>query len=211
MKKIILSLIAFATYLSLGAQAPATIELPARSADRGTSAMKAFEQRQSLRNYTPTDLSAQDLGDLLWAANGFNRPDKRTAATAMNAQEIDIYVCLSDGSYLYNTREHSLDLVAEGDLRPDMGRGNEGIKPAACLIVVADMSRSPLLGREPEAAHRMAAYDAGIVSANIYIFCAANGMGTVCRAGMDKETLANGLKLGPEHVIHLNHPVGYIE
>ncbi len=211
MRKTILSLIALTASLGLRAQAPATIDLPARSAERGTSAMKAFEQRQSLWSYTQSDLSMQDLGDLLWAANGFNRPDKRTAATAMNAQEIDLYVCLADGSYLYNAREHRLELVAEGDLRPDMGRGNEGVKPAACLIVVADMSRSPLMGREPEAAHRMAAYDAGIVSVNIYLFCAANGLGTVCRAGMDKQTLADGLKLGPDHIIHLNHPVGYAD
>ncbi len=210
MKRIITFAICLAIITGLYAQPQEKIDLPARSTERGLPLMQAFEQRASYGEFGQTALSMQDLGDLLWASVGFNRPDKRTNATAMNAQEIDVYICLEEGSYLYNPREHALELVGTDDIRPEVGRGEDTRKPSVCLIIVADMSRSPLLKREPEAAHRMAAYDAGIVSQNIYLFCAGNGMGTRCRAGMEKETLVKGLGLTDNHVIHPNHPVGYL-
>lgn len=185
------------------------IQFPTRSAERGLPLMKTFEERRSGTEFGSEVLSLQDLGDLLWAAVGFNRPDKRTNATAVNAQEIDVYVCLAEGSYLYNAKEHRLDRAGTEDVRPGVGRGDNPQKPPVCLIIVADMSRSPLMARDADAANRMAAYDAGIVSQNIYMFCAGNGLSTRCRAGMDKETLAKGLDLSDNHVIHLNHPVGY--
>lgn len=209
MKKNVLAFLSIFIISVSAAQTPETIKLPEVNFDRGTSAMQAFRDRQSVREYVDRQISTQDLSDLLWAANGFNRPDKRTAATAMNAQEIDLYVCLESGAYLYNAKGHSLEPVTSEDIRPEVGRGEDAKKPPLCLIIVADMSRTR---NDNETSRLMSAYDAGIVSQNIYIFCAANGIGTVCRAGgMDKRSLAKGLKLTDKHIIHLNHPVGYLK
>ena len=105
--------------LFLGAQNPKTIKLNEPNKKRGLTVMEALAVRASAIEWTSQDLSAQDLSDLLWAANGINRPDsgKKTAPSAMNAQDVDIYVFMKDGVYLYEAKSHSLVEVVAGDQR----------------------------------------------------------------------------------------------
>ncbi len=105
--------------LALSAQGPKTIKLNEPDKERGLPVMKALAVRASATEWTTQDLSAQDLSDLLWAANGINRPEigKRTAPSAMNAQDVDIYVFMKDGVYLYEAKSHSLVEVVAGDQR----------------------------------------------------------------------------------------------
>jgi len=105
--------------LFLNAQNPKTIKLNEPNKKRGLSVMEALAARASATEWSTQDLSAQDLSDLLWAANGINRPDsgKKTAPSAMNAQDVDIYVFLKDGAYLYEAKTHSLIEVVSGDQR----------------------------------------------------------------------------------------------
>ncbi len=90
---------------------------------RGLPVMEAFSLRASVRDWSDKALSLQDLSDLLWAANGINRPDskKRTAPSAMNAQDVDVYVFTKDGAYLYDFVNHALNPVAAGDFRAEIG------------------------------------------------------------------------------------------
>ena len=121
-----------------------TIKLPQPNLDRSGSAMKAFSKRQSTREYATKEINLNDLSDLLWAANGITRPEsgKRTAPSAMNRQDVDVYVILPKGSYIYNPQKHELELVAEGDNRPLVAGRQEFVNAApVCIVLVSDQSR----------------------------------------------------------------------
>ena len=142
--------------------------------------MKAFAKRSSTKSFSQRAPSLQDVSDLLFAANGINRPEsgKRTAPSALNRQDIKIYVCMPDAAYLYLPKEHALELIAKADLR---------------------QSEAPIcLG-----------LDAGIVSQNISIFCAGVGLGTYPHTTMDVEGLRAGLKLKGTQTPMICNSVGF--
>jgi hypothetical protein len=101
---------------------PRVIKLSEPARTRGLPVMQALSVRASVRDWSDRELSLQDLSDLLWAANGINRPDKRrTASSAQNAQDVDIYVFRQDGVYLYDPAGHALVPVVPGDHRSEIG------------------------------------------------------------------------------------------
>jgi SagB-type dehydrogenase family enzyme len=172
--------------------------------------MEALSLRSSVAVWDTTSLTLQDLSDLLWAANGINRPEigKRTAPSAMNAQDIDIYVFMKKAVYLYNAQEHLLEKVVEGDHRPLVADRQEDVAraPVICLLV-SDISRFRA-GEEFEKLN-WAAIDAGTVSQNISLFCAATGIGTRPRATMNEPRIRKVLKLKDSQHLMLNNPVTY--
>ena len=193
MKKFTFALVA--TLLVVACNAGETIKsLPTPNKERAGELMQALSDRQSIREYADTPISLQDLSDLLWAANGVNRPDgKRTAPSAVNRQDIKVYVIDSEGTWLYEHTGHELLKVADGDFRQPI---RENVPPIN-LVLVADNE------------WQWSGVDAGYVSQNIYLFCAANNMATVAMGMFDKEVVASALKLTPEQQIVLVHPVGY--
>ena len=212
MKKVFIALTALLITISgTNAQDLQTIKLNAPNKDRGSSVMKALSDRASVRDTDTKDLSLQDLSDLLWAANGVNRPDgKRTAPSAINWQEIDVYVINKDGAYLYDATAHSLKPIAKGDFRAAVATSVQEFVTRApvSLVLVANLEK---LGDNANNRDflKMVSMDAGIVSQNINIFCAAVGLATVPRGMMDKEELKKILKLSDKQEIMLNNPVGY--
>jgi nitroreductase len=206
-----------------------TIKLDPPGKTRGLPVMEALSLRASVREWSDKDLTPQDLSDLLWAANGVNRPDgRRTAPSAMNAQDVDIYVFLKAGAYRYDAAAHALVPVVAGDHRQDVAPPRmPGAKPAAkpetpapgakpgpppapapvLLVLVTDTGKFRM--GEPEAKLRMGALDVGIVSQNIGIFCAGTGLATRPRASMDAAKVKELLKLGETQYPLMNHPVGY--
>ena len=192
---------------SLYAQSLKPIKLNAPNKDRGSAIMKALADRRSEREFADKKLSLQDLSDLLWAANGVNRPDgKRTAASALNKQDISIYAIMEEGSYLYDAKTHQLTPVASGDFRPLIGGQQTFVNKAPlCLLMVSDIS---LFGGG-ERAKITAALDAGIVSQNIMLFCSGCCLSTVPRASMDVAGLKKALKLTDNQLPLINNPVGY--
>ncbi|MBP5285883.1 MAG: SagB/ThcOx family dehydrogenase [Kiritimatiellae bacterium] len=182
-----------------------TVKLPTPTLDSGMSVTEALKARKSIRAFAPDALSCEELSTLLWAANGFNRPDKRTNATGMNKQTIIIYVCMESGAYRYDAKENALVKICGKDLRPAVAASQEFAATApVSLIIAADVS-DPVYNGQWSA---LSCYDAGIVSGNIYLFCAANGLATVCRGTMDRDTLKKELALPDGVTLHLNHPVG---
>ena len=186
------------------------IRLPKPNLNRNSEVMEAFANRHSTREYAAKALALTDLSDLLWAANGINRPEegKRTAPSAMNKQDVDVYVVLPEATYLYDAKAHQLNLVAEGDHRGAVAGGQAFVKSApVSLLLVSDLSR---LGdaKNPHT-QLMGAVDAGIVSQNISIFCSAAKLATVPRASMDTAKLKSVLKLTDTQLPLMNHPVGY--
>jgi len=119
------------------------IKLPMPQMDKGRALMQVLKNRQSLRNIAPDKLSLQELGNLLWAACGVNRPEsgKRTAPTAVNWQEIDVYVALPEGLYLYDARGHTLTPVLDEDIRPLAGKQKFVQTAPVVLIYTADFDK----------------------------------------------------------------------
>ena len=205
MKRILLLSVIACLYTSLQAQDLKPLKLNKPDMKRGVSLMTALAQRQSTREFADRKLEMQDLSDLLWAAAGINRPEsgKRTSPTAMNKQEIDVYVCMPEGAYLYDAASHVLTPVAKGDFRPAVAGGQAFVKGApVCLVIVADLDKF-------KGEVLMPAMDAGIVSQNISLFCSAAGLVTVPRASMDQAQLKKVLKLKDGQRPLMNHPVGY--
>ena len=209
MKKIITLLPAILLSCCLFGQELKPITLNPPDLKRGLTVMEAFSLRASNTDFSERKLSLQDLSDLLFAANGVNRKDisKRTAPSAMNAQDIDVYVFLQEGVYLYDAFQGVLNPVVAGDQRILAAGTQESVaKAPAILLLVSDISRFKL----PETMKlENAAKDAGIVSQNINIFCAGVGLITRPRGSMDLVKLKSVLNLKDTQHPMLNNPVGY--
>jgi nitroreductase len=184
------------------------IALPAPDKAGGMPLMEAISKRQSGREFSARELPLPTLSNLLWAADGMNRTDGgRTAPSAMNAQEIDIYVALPSGAYLYDAAANALQLVAGSDVRRVTGYQDFVDEAALDLVYVADHSRMklvPVASRE-----NFAAAAAGAIAQNVYLFAAGNGLCTVIRAWIDRDAIANALGLGHDHQVLLSQTVGF--
>ena len=185
------------------------IELPKPEKTGGKPLMQALNDRHTSREFSSKELPPQVLSDLLWAAFGVNRPEsgKRTAPSALNWQEIDIYVARSDGLYRFNAKEHTLGPIIAEDIRALTGR-QEFVKDAPInLIYVADYTKMTMGSDEDKATYSAA--DTGFISQNVYLFCASEGLSTVVRGLIDKPALAKAMKLGDSQKIVLTQTVGY--
>ncbi len=209
MKRSVFVIITLLTAITMQAQELKVIKLNAPDKAKGEAMMKVFNERQSIREYAQKDLTPQDLSDLLWAANGINRPDgKRTAPTARNVQDVDVYVVMKEGVYLHDAKEHALNPVAAGDYRGAVAGPQEFVKEApVSLLLVTDLSR--LGDPSSEGVKLMGAVDVGIVCQNINLACAGLGLATVPRATMEQEPLRKALKLKDSQLLLINNPVGY--
>jgi len=184
------------------------LELPPPQTEGGKPLMQALKERKSTREFSSKPLPPQVLSNLLWAAFGVNRPDgRRTAPSANNMQEIDIYVALPEGLYLYDAKAHRLQPVLAEDIRAATGTQTYVGQAALNLVYVADYAR---MGNRPEPVKTMyPAADTGFIAQNVYLFCASEGLATVVRALIDREKLAARMKLRPDQRIVLAQSVGY--
>jgi SagB-type dehydrogenase family enzyme len=184
------------------------IQLPKPQLDGGKPLMQALKLRATSRSFSPQSLSLQTIGNLLWAAGGINRPEekKRTTPSAMNWQEIDLFVVMENGVYFYNPIAHELKPVVSGDFRTLTGN-QEFIKEAPLTIVfVADLNR---MGKTPPDKKEPFAWaDAAFGSQNVYLFCASEGLATGVRASIDKPALAKAMKLADNQLIVFAMSVG---
>ena len=184
-----------------------SIDLPAPQKTGGMPLMEALAKRSTARAFATNDLSPQQISSLLWSAFGINRPDgKRTAPSASNKQETDIYVLLKSGAYVYSAVSNKLDLVGTNDIRA-LGGTQEFVKDApVTLVFVADLAKR---GGNNEAARNAANIDVGYISQNVYLFCASEGLVTGARGSVDRAALGQKLKLRPDQLIVLAQSVGF--
>jgi len=193
----------------LVAQMEQGLPLPAPQTDGGKPLMQALKARRSLRSYSSRPLPAQVLSNLLWAACGVNRPEsgKRTAPTAVNWQEIDVYVATAEGLYLFDARAHSLTPVLKEDIRALTGTQPFVAEAPVNLVYVADYSR---MGRASQADKDFySATDTGFISQNVYLYCASEGLATVVRGLVNRPALAERMGLRPDQKIILAQSIGY--
>jgi SagB-type dehydrogenase family enzyme len=201
--------LATVTYsLNLAAQDLKPVKLPAPQTDGGRPLMQVLKDRKSTRDFGPGSLSPQTLSNLLWAAFGINRPDgHRTAPSAMNWQEVSIYVATAEGVYVYDAKDNALNPVLAGDIRAATGT-QPFVKDAAVnLIYVSDHSKIGSAASSDVELYTAA--DVGFISQNVYLYCASEGLVTVVRGSVDRPVLAKILKLQPQQKIILAQSVGY--
>ena len=186
----------------------ADINLLAPAKTGGKPLMNALAERKSDRKFSDKAIPLQTLSDLLWAANGINRPDgRRTVPTAMNRQEIDLYALMPNGAFRYDAASHKLVEITTEDIRKSSGLpGFSGTAPLTIISVVnrkhQDMGASP-------AATRLSAVDCGFIGQNIYLFCASEGLNTVYLATLNAQALAKSLKLAEGEEALFAQTVGY--
>jgi nitroreductase len=175
----------------------------------GNPLMQLLAKRSSSREFSSEPLPVKILSNMLWAASGINRPEsgKRTAPTAINRQEIDIYVATAAGLYLYDVKANLLKPILAGDIRGVTGTQGYVKEAAVNLIYVADYSK--MSSSSDEAKIMYAAADTGFISENVYLYCASEGLSTVVRAAIDKPALAKAMGLRPDQRIILAQSVGY--
>jgi nitroreductase len=194
---------------AMGAQAPQAVPLPAPEMDGGRPLLQTLKDRRSARAFRTDPLPPRVLGGLLWAAFGVNRPESggRTAPSASNAQEIDIYVATAGGLSLYEARAHALRPVLPEDIRALTGRQAFVREAPVNLVYVAQV---PKLSRFAVGEQEFyAAAHTGFIGQNVYLYCASEGLATVVRASIDRPALASAMGLRPEQRITLAQSVGY--
>ncbi len=174
----------------------------------GNPVIQLLWKRKSSREFRSEPLPLEILASLLWAAFGINRSEgKRTAPSGKNQQEIDIYVAIAKGLYLYDPKASVLKPILPEDIRGMTGRQPFVKEAAVNLIYVADYSR---MGTSPEDEKLFySLVDTGFISENVYLYCASEGLATVVRANIDKPALSKVMKLREDQKIILAQSVGY--
>jgi SagB-type dehydrogenase family enzyme len=195
--------------LSISAQEPKAVQLPPPDMSGGRPLMQALRERASSRSFSLEKLPLRLVSNLLWAAFGINRPESggRTAPSASNSQDTDIYVAMSEGLFRYDPRGHQLMPILPDDIRALTGR-QDFVKDAPVnLVYVSDLSRMTRASVSDRDFY--AATHAGFISQNVYLFCASEGLATVVRASIDRPALARVMRLRPDQKITLAQTVGY--
>jgi SagB-type dehydrogenase family enzyme len=199
----------FALAICAAAQTVPAIQLPPPVKEGGKPLMQVLKERKSARALSLEKLPLPVLSNLLWAAWGINRPEsgRRTAPSAGNWQEVDLYVVLEEAAYLYDAKSHSLMPVVVGDHRAAAGKQDFVKNAPLNLVYVADVSR--MEGASGDEITFYSAADVGFIAENVYLFCTSEGLSTVVRGNVDREELSKILGLRAEQRVILAQTVGY--
>lgn len=188
---------------------PATITLPPPRTTGGLPLMEALALRRSSRSFDSRDIAPEILSDLLWSAFGVNRAagHERTAPSARDDQEIDVYAATRAGLWRYDAAGHRLLRVASIDARKVTGFQDFVDQAPLDLVYVA---RHRGLGAlAPEKRMVYSAVSAGAIAENVYLYCAGAGLATVVRGWFSEAALAEALGLGNDQHVILAQTVGW--
>jgi nitroreductase len=195
------------------ASLPQPLALPKPQRQGGMPLMQALNQRRTSRDIVEQKLTPQMLSNLLWAAWGVNRESgMRTAPSAMGVREIEIYVFLPEGVYLFDAAAHALKPVVAGDQRALAGTQAGVAKTPISLVFVADLEKyTSGQMRQADQATQLAWSNAhaGFIGQNVYLFAASEGMGAWFRAFIDPPAIAKLLNLRPTQRALYGQSVGY--
>lgn len=178
------------------------IRLPQPRLSEEATLKSALENRCSQREYDNTrEINPLELSNLLWAGWGYNREDKRTAPSALDRQEITLYVCMKDGVYRYDAEANGLIQITDKNIMGLTGKQSFVESAAINIIYVCN--------KELSSSRSMSMVCCGAISQNISLYCASTGLATVVRGAFDADTLRTALKLSPNHEVLLTQSVGY--
>ena len=186
----------------------ATVQLPKPDTTGGKPIMQCLKERKTSRSFDSKPLPQQVLSNLLWAGFGVNRPDgHRTAPSAMNWQETQLYVAMEDGLYLYDAQSNSLKEVSRSDIREKTGVQGFVKDAPLDIVYVADLSMTGHASSDDQTLYTAA--DCGFIAQNVYLYCASEGLACVVRASIDRPSLSKAMSLNTNQKIILSQTVGY--
>ena len=198
--------------------------LPRPKFPKDSAFAEAIRMRRTIREMSDRKLDAQLLSNLLYAARGVNRSRGPfgsagiTAASASNSQEVDVYVALEEGAFLFDSRAHRLvPVLAEDVRRLALGPRQPPISPNAPvqLVFVVDIDKlehtsgfeEPGL-HDPEVQKSYYFVDTGLIAGNVYLFAASEGLACWFH-NCDRVALAKKLKLGKTQRVLFAQTVGH--
>jgi nitroreductase len=189
------------------------IRLPDPSRKGGKPLMETLNERSSARLFSDKELTLQQISDLLWAAWGINRETdgRRTAPSSHNSQEMDVYVTLKSGLYLYDAQLNTLKQIHDRDIRGLTGTQDFPAAAPLNIVYVADLAKRGLTeDRQVTEADQLSSWaNTGFMAQNVYLWCASEGMSCVIRAMVPRDRLAPEMNLRPLQVIILAQTIGY--
>lgn len=195
MRHIIIPIIAICCIFSVSAQ---DIALPKPVRTGGMPLMDALNKRETTREFSSDDIDNQMLSNMLWAAWGYNRENKRTAPSAMDYQELDLYVVKKSGAYLYDARNNILKQVSTQDLRKETGSQTFVATAPVNIVFVSDQTKGG----------GSLSVNSGYISQNIYLFCASENLATVVRGSFDAKKVSSVLNLKSTQIPVLTQTIG---
>lgn len=186
-----------------------TIILPSPVKTGGMPLMEALSKRSTNRDFIDKEFTYQQISNILWAANGINRPelDKRTAPSAMNRQETNIYLINKNGIYIYDANNNLLVLKNSGDYRASMGKQEFVSNASVILMYVADFEKFGKASSKTKEFFSSA--NVGFISQNVYLYCASERLNTVVYGYMDKKVVSKLLALNQKQRIILGQCIGF--
>lgn len=198
----------FAVAALAGAE-PKPIALPAPVMKGGKPLLEAIHDRKSTKAFSNKGITTETLSNILWAAYGVNRPETsgRTVPSAMHSYEIDVYVLMASGAYIYDAKQHALTLVTGADLRGQAGAKGAMAGAPLSLLYVSDGARLTQSAKAKQSVY--GAVHSGFIGQNVYLYCASEGLGAVFREGADRKALTQSLKLRKDQEIVFTQTVGY--
>jgi nitroreductase len=193
-------------------EAEGVIKLSKPDLNKGIPTMEALSKRRTDRNLSDKKLTLQQLSEVLWAADGVNRPDgKRTAPAARAKYAVDIYAVLPEGVYLYDVAKHELTLVVKGDFRRESGMQDFVYIAPLNLVYVLNLKNWDTSRPMPQQKRdRWIAVELGCIAENVHLYCASEGLGTVIRGMIDENKFSKVIKVKPEQIL-LAQTVGYLK
>jgi len=190
------------------ASEPKITKLHKPKMDGGKPLIEVIKNRKSERSFSEKKISEKILSNLLWAAWGISRPEsgKRTAPSAINSQEVDLYISTAEGVYLYDANGHALKQILNKDIRAKTGEQEWVGSAPLNLVYVLDLEKG--VGDEEEAIFN-AAISTGAIVQNVYLFCTSEGLATVVRGSVNRKALAKTMKLNKNQRVLMAQSVGY--
>ena len=211
---LVIGLFCFVSTDFASAKEDEVIKLPPPQTEGGMPLMQALKLRKSTRDdYGPdTKLSMQQISNLLWAANGVNRPDgKLTAPSAMDWRNIDIYVTTADGLFLYDAEKNILKVLGREDVRAVAGMQDFVKRVPVNLIYVADFAKAKWQGQIVDTAELFSMAGTGAISQNVYLWCASEGLACIVRAMVDKDAIRKTLNLRQDQHVMLAQTIAHFK
>lgn len=185
------------------------IKLPEPDKKGGMPLMQALNERSSHREFNAKELTMDHLSGMLWAACGISRAEsgKRTAPSARNWQDVQVYVFLNSGIYLYHEKNHELELILKGNHQAAAGLQDFVPTAPVNLVFVADYAK--MEGADSTQYNFYKGINTGFISQNVYLYCASQELNTVVRAMVDRDAMHKLMKLSREQHVVAAQSVGY--
>jgi nitroreductase len=206
----LLSVFAVASMPGIALAQTQAMDLPPPQTQGGRPLMEVLKLRQSTRAYVDRPVPPQVLSNLLWAGWGINRPNSglRTAPSSHSMMDIELYLAMANGVWIYDPKGHRLAPHMPDDIRGETTTGQDFVKTASLNIIYA--SDAARMGKVSESDRMLnGVADSAVIAQNIYLFCASEGLGTVLRGSVPGPQLANRLNLSPTQAIYFAQSVGY--